>query len=114
MLRAVREDEDAARALGKNAFAYKLQSLAIVGGARGDRRLVPGAQARDRSTRSSFEPLFTFFGYAILVLGGLASFWGVMVGAVIFWTLARGHCASSSSPLDEVEIGGAALRRSSA
>ena len=29
MLRAIREDEDAARALGKNAFAYKLQSLAI-------------------------------------------------------------------------------------
>ena len=29
MLRAVREDEDAARALGKNALAYKLQSLAI-------------------------------------------------------------------------------------
>ena len=29
VLRAVREDEDAARALGKNAVAYKLQSLAI-------------------------------------------------------------------------------------
>ena len=29
VLRAVREDEDAARALGKNAFSYKLQSLAI-------------------------------------------------------------------------------------
>ena len=29
MLRAIREDEDAARALGKNAFSYKLQSLAI-------------------------------------------------------------------------------------
>ena len=29
MLRAIREDEDAARALGKNVFSYKLQSLAI-------------------------------------------------------------------------------------
>ena len=29
VLRAIREDEDAARALGKNAFSYKLQSLAI-------------------------------------------------------------------------------------
>ena len=29
VLRAVREDEDAARALGKNAFSYKLQSLVI-------------------------------------------------------------------------------------
>jgi len=26
---AIREDEDAARALGKNTFAYKLQSLSI-------------------------------------------------------------------------------------
>jgi ABC-type branched-subunit amino acid transport system permease subunit len=29
VLRAIREDEDAARSLGKNTFAYKLQSLAI-------------------------------------------------------------------------------------
>ncbi len=32
VLRAVREDEDAARALGKNVFSYKLQSLAIAAG----------------------------------------------------------------------------------
>ena len=29
VLNAIREDEDAARALGKNTFAYKLQSLSI-------------------------------------------------------------------------------------
>ncbi len=32
VLRAIREDEDAARALGKNVFAYKLQSIAIAAG----------------------------------------------------------------------------------
>ena len=31
VLNAIREDEDAARALGKNTFAYKLQSLSIAG-----------------------------------------------------------------------------------
>ena len=29
MLRAIRDDEDAAASLGKNVFAYKLQALAI-------------------------------------------------------------------------------------
>ena len=30
-LKAIREDEDAARALGKNVYAYKMQSLVIGG-----------------------------------------------------------------------------------
>ena len=42
VLRAIREDEDAARALGKNAFLYKLQSLANRRRARRDRWLVLG------------------------------------------------------------------------
>ena len=36
-----------------------------------------------------FEPL-TFLGYAVLVLGGLASYWGVAVGAIILWTILEG------------------------
>ena len=31
VLKSIREDEDAARSLGKNVFAYKMQSL-VVGG----------------------------------------------------------------------------------
>ncbi|HEV2753598.1 MAG TPA: branched-chain amino acid ABC transporter permease, partial [Solirubrobacteraceae bacterium] len=31
--------------------------------------------------------LYTFIGYAILILGGLASFFGVIVGSVIVYTL---------------------------
>ena len=41
-------------------------------------------------SQDTFEPLYTFLGYAILILGGLANFWGVMVGSVIFWTLLEG------------------------
>ena len=37
-----------------------------------------------------FDPTFTFLGYAALVLGGLASYWGVALGAVLFWTLIEG------------------------
>ena len=31
VLKAVREDEDAARALGKNVYSYKMQSLVLGG-----------------------------------------------------------------------------------
>jgi branched-chain amino acid transport system permease protein len=89
VLRAVREDEDAARALGKNAFSYKLQSLAIAAGL----GALSGwflAINLESVSQDTFEPLYTFLGYAILILGGLASFGGVMVGAVIFWTLLEG------------------------
>lgn len=89
VLRAVREDEDAARALGKNAFSFKLQSLSIsaaIGSVAG------WFLALDLATIHpvDYEPLVTFYAYSILVLGGLASYWGVAVGAVIFWVLAEG------------------------
>ncbi len=86
VLRAIREDEDAARALGKNTFAYKLQSLAIAAalGALAGYFLALNLAFLNPQ---QFEPLFTFIGYAILVLGGLASYRGVAVGAIILWTL---------------------------
>lgn len=84
VLRAIREDEDAARALGKNTLAYKLQSLAIAAALAS---IAGYLLALNLSflTPESFEPLFTFIGYAVLVLGGLASYWGVAVGAIILW-----------------------------
>jgi branched-chain amino acid transport system permease protein len=86
VLRAIREDEDAARALGKNAFAYKLQSLAISAAI----AAVAGwflALNIAAVAPTEFEPLVTFFAYAILILGGLTSYWGLIVGSVILWTL---------------------------
>ncbi|MEX2193665.1 MAG: branched-chain amino acid ABC transporter permease [Thermoleophilaceae bacterium] len=86
VLRAIREDEDAARALGKNTFSYKLQSLAIAAalGAIAGYFLALNLSFLNPQ---SFEPLFTFIGYAVLVLGGLASYVGVALGAVLLWTL---------------------------
>ena len=102
VLRAVREDEDAARALGKNAFAYKLQSLGIsaaIGAVAG------WFLALDLATIHPFdyEPLVTFFAFAVLVLGGLANYWGVMVGAVLFWTIVEGTRFIDIG-LDEVDL----------
>jgi branched-chain amino acid transport system permease protein len=106
VLRAIREDEDAARALGKNAFAYKLQSLTIAA--------TLGAIAGwflainlNFVNPTEFEPIVTFIGFGILILGGLASYWGVAVGAIIFWFLFEG-LRFIELPLEEVQI--AALR----
>jgi branched-chain amino acid transport system permease protein len=89
VLRAVREDEDAARALGKNALAYKLQSLAIAAtlGALAGFFLAINLNFLNPD---EFEPVFTFIGYAVLVLGGLANYWGVAAGAIIMWTILEG------------------------
>ena len=89
VLRAVREDEDAARALGKNTLAFKIQSLAISGGI----GAVAGFfLALDLATIHplDYEPLVTFFAYGVLILGGLASYWGVAVGSILLWTVLEG------------------------
>jgi branched-chain amino acid transport system permease protein len=86
VLRAIREDEDAARALGKNTFAYKLQSL-MIGAALGAIAGYFLALNLAFVNPESFEPLFTFIGYAVLILGGLASYAGVALGALVLWTL---------------------------
>jgi branched-chain amino acid transport system permease protein len=89
VLRAVREDEDAARALGKRTLVYKLQSLAM-GATLG---AIAGwflALNLNFLNPIEFEPLITFLGYAVLVLGGLASYWGIAVGSVILWTILEG------------------------
>ncbi len=106
VLRAVREDEDAARALGKNVFAYKLQSLAIAAtlGAISGFFLALNLNFINPDV---FQPLVTFLGYAVLILGGLASYWGVAVGAIIFWTLLEG-LRFIDLPLEDAQI--AALR----
>ena len=89
MLRAIREDEDAARALGKNTLAYKLQSLAISAAIAA---LAGFFLALNLATihPTGFEPLVTFVGFAVLVLGGLANYWGVAVGSIIMWTMLEG------------------------
>jgi branched-chain amino acid transport system permease protein len=89
VLRAIREDEDAVRALGKNTLAYKLQSLAIaaaLGAISGFFLALYLAAIHP----TSFLPIVTFVGYAILVLGGLANYWGVLLGAILMWVILEG------------------------
>lgn len=89
VLRAIREDEDAARALGKNTLFYKLQSLAIAAAL----GAISGFfLALDLATihPTDFLPIVTFVGYGVLVLGGLANYWGVAIGSIIMWVILEG------------------------
>jgi branched-chain amino acid transport system permease protein len=89
VVRAIREDEVAAAALGKNVLAYKLQSLAIAAAL----AAVAGFLLALNVTYlypSEFDPSFTFLGYAALVLGGFASYGGVALGSVLLWSVMEG------------------------
>ena len=85
VIKGIREDEDAVRALGKNVFAYKMQAL-IVGG------IVAGLGGALYVMPSSANPMLfatslTFFVWTALLLGGAATVFGPLLGAVIFWVL---------------------------
>jgi len=86
VLKSIREDEEAARALGKNVVAYKRQSL-MIGGAIGGLAGVMLAMSFGTVRPDTFLPLITFFVWAILLIGGAGSFAGPIAGSVIFWAI---------------------------
>jgi branched-chain amino acid transport system permease protein len=106
VLRAVRENEDAAAAAGKPVFAYKLQALALGSAIAG----LAGIFYTFFSTTlfpENFEPIFTFVGFAILILGGIGSYFGVVVGSVVISFIVSGT-RFLDFPLDSDKV--AALR----
>jgi neutral amino acid transport system permease protein len=85
VLKAIREDEEVPKALGKNVFWYKLQALMIGGGIAG----IAGAFYAWQITSvypTNFEPMMTFNAWTIVMLGGAGNNAGVILGAIIFWT----------------------------
>lgn len=84
VVRAIHDDEDLARSLGKHVFAAKLQSLVIGGviGALGGIVLSVDAQF--------VEPDFwilavTTYAFTAMVLGGSGTVVGPVLGSAIFW-----------------------------
>ena len=85
VLKGVREDEDAVRALGKNVYAYKMQSLVLGGvlaAAGGIVYALPSAVSPGVYVTS-----LTFFVWTALLLGGAATVFGPLLGSLIFWVL---------------------------
>src|SRR6478672_405499 len=84
VLKAIREDEQIPKALGKNVFWYKLQALMLGGAIAG----ISGSFFAWYLTTvypSNFEPLITFNAWTIVVLGGAGNNLGPILGAIIFW-----------------------------
>lgn len=86
VIKSIREDEDAARSLGKNVFWYKLQSL-MIGGAFGALAGIVLAVDQQNVNADFFIPLLTFYAYTIVILGGPGTVFGPVVGSVVFWFL---------------------------
>ncbi len=86
VLKAIREDEDAARSLGKNVFSFKMQSL-VLGGVLGCFGGFIFAIANQSAQPDNYSTELTFFAYTVLILGGAARVFGPVIGSMIFWAL---------------------------
>ncbi|GAA3606496.1 branched-chain amino acid ABC transporter permease [Nonomuraea rosea] len=86
VLKAIREDEDAVRSLGKNVFSYKMQSL-ILGGVIGALGGFMYGLAYGSVQPDVFGTETTFYLYTMVILGGAARVLGPVVGAALFWVL---------------------------
>jgi neutral amino acid transport system permease protein len=84
LLKAVREDEDAARALGKNVFALKLQAF-VLGSAIGGVAGIIFALRGGFVNPSFFVAQTTFNWYLVVILGGVATVLGPPIGAMVYW-----------------------------
>jgi neutral amino acid transport system permease protein len=106
VIKAIREDEEVARALGKNVFSYKLQSLMLGGFLAG----LAGALYSWQLTTvypDNFRPLVTFNAWTMVVLGGAGSNLGTVLGATVFWaydTITR-FVLKDIIPLEDARLG---------
>jgi len=88
-MRAIREDEIAAEALGKDRFRYKAQALMMGSAMAG----VAGglyAQYLHCVLPGMFMPMITFTVWIMVLLGGPANNWGALLGAALVEIFDRG------------------------
>ncbi|MHA7180770.1 branched-chain amino acid ABC transporter permease [Arthrobacter sp. MDB2-24] len=86
VLKGIREDENAVRSLGKNVYAYKMQAL-VIGGVLGSLAGIIFTLPRGAVQPANYATELTFFLYTCLLLGGLATVLGPVIGAMIFWVV---------------------------
>jgi ABC-type branched-subunit amino acid transport system permease subunit len=102
VLRAIREDEEAAASLGRNVLAYKLQVLAIGSALAGIAGLFYAWEFSFFSP-DDFQPLLTFFAWMIVILGGLGRVWAVPIGSLVFGFLFAGTRFLDFKPLSYLD-----------
>ncbi|WP_193197880.1 branched-chain amino acid ABC transporter permease [Nostoc sp. MG11] len=106
VLKAIREDEEIPKALGKNVFWYKLQSLMLGGAIAG----IAGAFFAWQISAiypDNFQPQLTFDTWIMVILGGSGNNVGTILGAVIYFAydaITR-EVLPRFIPLDEARLG---------
>jgi branched-chain amino acid transport system permease protein len=110
VLRAIREDETAARALGKSVFRFRLESFVIGSALMG---LAGGMYASFMGfvAPQDFQSILTFQVWAMLIVGGSGNHLGAIVGGVAVWALwaASGTVIDMALPAS-LQVRGAALQ----
>jgi ABC-type branched-subunit amino acid transport system permease subunit len=110
VLKAIREDETAVTAVGKNVVSFKMQALvlgAILGGFAG---LLLAWQIGVFSP-DDYQPTLTFYAYLILILGGMNRIWAIPLGACLFSLLYSGTRFLNFFPLSLFDSGSRAFLR---
>lgn len=106
VLTSIREDEEVAKALGKDVFSYKLQSFMLGGAIAG----IAGSFYAWQLTfinPDGFIPLLTFQAWIIVVVGGSGNNVGTLLGAAIFWAYneVTRFTLPHLLPLDDARLG---------
>ena len=100
VLKAIREDEDAARSLGKNAFWYKMQAL-YLGGVFGAVAGMVRAIGFSAAQPDNFITDVTFFVWVALILGGAGKVLGPVIGAAMLYGLLNFSDSALRQAVDE-------------
>lgn len=87
-LKAVRDDENVAMALGKNTFMFKINAMFLGSAIGGLAGALWAIQARALSY-NMFHPRITFFVFLAVILGGKGNNKGVILGAGLYWLFVR-------------------------
>ncbi|TAL72675.1 MAG: branched-chain amino acid ABC transporter permease [Burkholderiaceae bacterium] len=109
VLKAIREDEQAAASLGKNAFSFRLQSF-VIGSAIMGLGGALYASFIGFISPEDFLPVLTFQIWSMLIVGGSGNNRGAMLGAVLMWAVwtLSGSAAQALLPATLQVKGGAA------
>ncbi|MFD1212355.1 branched-chain amino acid ABC transporter permease [Arthrobacter sp. GCM10027362] len=86
VLKGIREDENAVRSLGKNVYSYKMQAL-VIGGVLGTLAGILFTLPRSSVQPANYGTELTFFLWTCLLLGGMATVLGPVLGAMTFWVV---------------------------
>jgi len=85
VLRAIRDDEEATMALGKNAYRYKLQAFALGGAIMGLAGALFAVALLYIEPSGSFAPTVTFSVWVMVIVGGSGNNRGAILGGFLIY-----------------------------